>query len=151
MRRNWQIGWYIFLSRFCQSSKRLPHLPPAVISRYHDNVTPWAPPPSACLAPNEFCHRGRKWAGGGGGGVRAPSQSPQLQLRNPVGWCCSYFILGKDYLSAPEEMYWSVFPFFSVSNHLTKTPRSTGVSDARSRLHPSVVDWGFPVTTHTGW
>lgn len=28
-----------------------------------------------------------------------------LQLRNPAGWYHSYFILGKDYLSGPWEMY----------------------------------------------
>lgn len=34
-----------------------------------------------------------------------------LPLRNPVGWYHSYFIPGKDYLSDPWEMYWSVFLF----------------------------------------
>lgn len=34
-----------------------------------------------------------------------------LQLRNPAGWYHSYFIPGKDYLSGPWEMYWSVFLF----------------------------------------
>ncbi len=34
-----------------------------------------------------------------------------LQLRNPAGWYYSYFIPGKDYLSGPWEMYWSVFLF----------------------------------------
>lgn len=34
-----------------------------------------------------------------------------LQLRNPAGWYHSYFIPGKDYLSDPWEMYWSVFLF----------------------------------------
>lgn len=37
-----------------------------------------------------------------------------LQLRNPAGWYHSYFIPGKDYLSDPWEMYWSVFLFPSA-------------------------------------
>lgn len=45
-----------------------------------------------------------------------------LQLRNPAGRYHSYFIPGKDYLSGPWEMYWSVF-LFPPSNHLTKAPR----------------------------
>lgn len=55
---------------------------------------------------NEF-PMARKW------GEQHPcSQSiVLLQLRNPAGWYHSYFIPGKDYLSGPWEMYWSVFLF----------------------------------------
>lgn len=54
-----------------------------------------------------------------------------LQLRNPAGWYHSYFIPGKDYLSGPWEMYWSVFlfpPAITWQRHLW----GEWMSDARS-------------------
>lgn len=54
-----------------------------------------------------------------------------LQLRNPAGRYHSYFIPGKDYLSGPWEMYWSVFlfpPAITWQRHLG----GEWMSDARS-------------------
>lgn len=67
------------------------------------------------------------------GGERFPCRRSiaLLQLRNPAGWYHSYFIPGKDYLSGPWEMYWSVFlfpPAITWQRHLG----GEWMSDARS-------------------
>lgn len=83
-----------------------PRLPRCVISSHHNNISarPCAP---------KWIFNGQEVEGGGGGWGWLPcSQSiALLQLRNPAGRCHSYFIPGKDYLSGPWEMYWSVFLF----------------------------------------
>lgn len=88
------------------STKRETPSPAAlVISSHHNNISarPCAP---------KWIFNGQEVEGGGGWGWLPCSQSiALLQLRNPAGRCHSYFIPGKDYLSGPWEMYWSVFLF----------------------------------------
>ena len=74
-----------------------------------------------------------------------------LQLRNPAGWYHSYFIPGKDYLSGPWEMYWSVFlfpPAITWQRHLGGEWMSDAWSVCSSVVASSVHWW---VERWWGW
>lgn len=85
------------------------------------------------------------WPGSGGGGwfSTQPVNFP-VTVKESAGWYHSYFIPGKDYLSGPWEMYWSVFlfpPAITWQRHLGGEWMSDAWSVSSRAVAPSVHWW----------